>query len=64
MSIFLLQSALGSAMGAALAPLARDPWLVWLYGGIGVGTAVMAGVFWWVFGGRDGLEDQGEREHD
>lgn len=31
MSIFLLQTAFGSALGIALAPTATDPKLVWMY---------------------------------
>lgn len=31
MSIFLLQTALGAALGIALAPTATDPKLVWMY---------------------------------
>jgi dipeptide/tripeptide permease len=49
MSLFLLTSAVGSALGILLAPVARDPYLVWLYAGLGV-TALIAGVtFHWTF---------------
>jgi hypothetical protein len=49
MSIFLLTSAFGSALGMLLAPMARDPRLVWMYTGL-AGTAAVAGVaFYWTF---------------
>lgn len=58
MSLFLLTSAIGSALGMILAPSARDPNLVWLYAGLAF-TALGAGlVFHWAF---RGLEGGGER---
>lgn len=57
MSIFLLQSAFGSALGILLAPAAEDPKLVGLYGGLCVGTLVAAGVFWWSFRGLNEVEE-------
>lgn len=53
MSLFLLTSAFGSALGMLLAPLAKDPRLVWLYTGLAC-TAAIAGVaFHWSFAGMD-----------
>lgn len=49
MSIFLLQSAVGSAFGFALAPFAKDPRLVWLYASLCIATIVAAGLFWICF---------------
>lgn len=49
MSIFLLQSAFGSALGVALAPIAKDPRLVWLYSGLCIATSIAAGLFWMCF---------------
>ena len=49
MSIFLLQSALGSALAITLAPLAKDPRLVWLYAGLCIATSIAAGFFWVCF---------------
>lgn len=46
MSIFLLQSAFGSALAALLAPFAKDPNLVWMYSGLCIATFVAAGLFW------------------
>jgi dipeptide/tripeptide permease len=56
MSLFLLTSAFGSALGILLAPVAKDPRLVWLYTGL-AGTAALAGVvFHWMFRGLDERE--------
>ena len=57
MSIFLLQSALGSALGVLLAPFAEDPNLVWVYGGLCVATFVAAGLFWLCFRHLNATED-------
>lgn len=42
MSLFLLTSAGGSALGILIAPLAKDPYLQWLYFGL-AGAAAMTG---------------------
>jgi dipeptide/tripeptide permease len=56
MSLFLLTSAFGSALGMLLAPSAKDPYLVWLYTGL-AGTAAVAGVgFHYTFRGLDQKE--------
>ena len=49
MSIFLLQSAFGSALGVLLAPFAKDPRLVWMYSGLCIATMIAAGLFWTCF---------------
>ena len=49
MSIFLLQSAFGAALGIALAPFAKDPRLVWMYIGLCFVTLLAAGFFWFSF---------------
>ena len=46
MSIFLLQSAFGSALGVLLAPFAEDPNMVWMYTGLCIATTIAAGFFW------------------
>lgn len=68
MSIFLLQSAFGSALGIALAPTAEDPKLVWMYTGLCVATIITAGIFWVIFKKYNAteeelnaLEDKGEK---
>lgn len=55
MSLFLLTSAGGSVLGVVVAPLARDPWLGWVYGALGVLAAVTGALFWRTF---RGLEDK------
>jgi proton-dependent oligopeptide transporter, POT family len=58
-AVFLLMTAAGAMIGAAIAPLARDPRLVGMYLGLAVTSAGAGMVFWWVFG-RGG--EEGERE--
>ncbi|KAF2640028.1 peptide transporter-like protein PTR2 [Massarina eburnea CBS 473.64] len=49
MSLFLLTSAGGSAIGILIAPSAKDPNLVWLYAGLAVAAGIAGGVFAWMF---------------
>ncbi|KAJ4303591.1 ATP-dependent DNA helicase chl1 [Kalmusia sp. IMI 367209] len=49
MSLFLLTSAAGSALGILIAPSATDPYLVWFYGGLAVAAGATGGVFHWTF---------------
>lgn len=61
MSLFLLTSAGGSALGVLVAPLARDPWVGWVYAGLGVVAGGTGVVFWRVFGGeKEGEEGKGK----
>lgn len=53
MSLFLLTSAFGSALGMLLAPVAKDPQMVWLYAGLALTAAVAGVAFWWTFKGVD-----------
>jgi len=57
MSIFLLQSAFGSAMGIALAPTATDPKLVWMYTWLSIATIITAGLFWTLFSKYNASEE-------
>lgn len=57
MSIFLLQAALGSALGVLLAPVAKDPKLVWMYTGLCIATFIAAGLFWVCFRHLNATED-------
>lgn len=57
MSIFLLQSAFGSALGIALAPIAKDPALVWMYTGLCIATIIVAGLFWICFNHLNATEE-------
>jgi len=60
MSLYLLTSAGGSALGILIAPSARDPHLVWLYAGLAGLAGLAGGLFHWTFrGGVDGVADGG-----
>jgi dipeptide/tripeptide permease len=60
MALFLLTSAGGSALGVLVAPSARDPYLVWVYGGLAALAWATGVVFWLMFG--KGLEGDGEAQ--
>ncbi|KAG9186424.1 hypothetical protein G6011_02980 [Alternaria panax] len=67
MSLFLLTSAGGSALGILIAPLARDPYLQWLYFGLAIVAAVAGIMFYRMFKDIDNrsptkLEDVEEYE--
>lgn len=49
MSMFLLTTAFGSALGIALSPTAKDPKLVWMYTGLCVATLIAGALFWIIF---------------
>ena len=51
MSLFLLTSAGGSALGVLIAPLARDPYLQWLYFGLATAAAITGYIFHRTFKG-------------
>lgn len=53
MSLFLLTSAAGSALGIFIAPFGTDPHLVWFYAALAVAAGVTGGAFHWVFRGVD-----------
>jgi dipeptide/tripeptide permease len=58
MSLFLLTSAGGSLLGVLVSPLARDPFLGWMYIGLGVVVGGTGVGFWILFrndevGGKD-----------
>ncbi|KAF2742836.1 PTR2-domain-containing protein [Sporormia fimetaria CBS 119925] len=61
-AISLMIAGLGSAAAMGLTPVARDPWLVALYGGLFGGMAVTTGVFWWCFRRYDGEDVREEAE--
>lgn len=63
MSLFLLTSAGGSALGVLVAPLARDPWTGWVYAALGFVAGMTGWVFWRVFrGGGEARGPRGEEE--
>jgi dipeptide/tripeptide permease len=49
MSLFLLTSAGGSALGILIAPFAKDPWLHWMYLGLSIAAAGTGFAFWRLF---------------
>jgi dipeptide/tripeptide permease len=49
MSLFLLTSAGGSALGILIAPFAKDPWLHWMYFGLAIAAAGTGFAFWRTF---------------
>lgn len=51
MSLFLLTSAGGSALGILIAPSAKDPNLVWFYAGLATAAALAGLLFHWTFQG-------------
>jgi dipeptide/tripeptide permease len=55
MSLFLLTSAGGSALGILIAPFARDPYLQWMYFGLAAAAAGTGFLFWRMF---KGVEDE------
>lgn len=56
MSLFLLTSAFGNALGILIAPSAKDPHLVWLYTGLACTAAAAGGIFHWMFRGLDDIK--------
>ena len=58
MSMFLLTTAFGSALGIALSPTAKDPKLVWMYTGLCIATIIVAAVFWLLFRRYNATEEQ------
>lgn len=51
MSLFLLTSAAGSALGILIAPLGKDPYLAWFYGALAFAAGATGGLFHWTFRG-------------
>lgn len=58
MSMFLLTSAFGSAIGIALSPTAENPKLMWMYIGLAIATFVAGIVFWVLFRRYNDTEDE------
>ena len=57
MSMFLLTSAFGAALGAALAPVARDPHLTYVYTGLAALSFLGGCVFWMLYSHLNRVED-------
>lgn len=58
MSIFLLQTAFGSALSIALSSVSVDPKLVWMYTGISIAACVTGIIFWFLFRHYNKQEDK------
>ena len=64
MSMFLLTTAFGSALGIALSPTAEDPKLVWMYTGLAIAACITGAVFWLTFRQYNDTEEKmNELEH-
>ncbi|KAH7084353.1 oligopeptide transporter [Paraphoma chrysanthemicola] len=48
-----LSACLGSVMGIAISPAARDPWLVIVYASIAGALGICSILFWWIFRKHD-----------
>jgi POT family proton-dependent oligopeptide transporter len=59
MSLYLLTSAGGSLLGILIAPLAKDPYLVWLYISLMTMCMITGFIFWYLFKGYDKPKDNG-----
>lgn len=57
MSMFLLTTAFGSALSAALSPTAVDPKLVWMYTGLAVACFIAGLVFWAIYSRYNATEE-------
>ena len=57
-SLFLLTSAIGAALGAAIAPAAKDPNLTWFYAVLAVSSFITGTLFWITFKKYNDQEDQ------
>lgn len=58
MSIFLLQTAFGSALGIALSPTSKNPKLVIMYASIAAATFVTGTAFWFCFRKYNNVEEE------
>jgi POT family proton-dependent oligopeptide transporter len=57
MSMFLLTTAFGAALGAIISPFAKDPDLFWVYSGLAAVCFGSGWVFWYCFRGMNDVED-------
>ena len=58
MSMFLLTTAFGAALGTALSSVSVDPKLVWMYTGIAVSAFIAGVIFWLLFKHYNAQEDK------
>lgn len=57
MSMFLLTTAFGAALGALISPFAKDPDLFWVYAGLSAVCFASGWIFWYCCRGTDKVED-------
>lgn len=57
MSLFLLTSAVGSALSIALSPTAEDPKLLWMYTGLAASCFIAGVVFWLLYSRYNDTEE-------
>ncbi|KAF1984275.1 oligopeptide transporter [Aulographum hederae CBS 113979] len=57
-AISQLTACLGSALGMALSPVAKDPYLVTLYACLAATMGVATAVFWWIFRRYDKIDEE------
>ena len=58
MSMFLLTTAFGAALGTALSSVSVDPKLVWMYTGIAISAFIAGIIFWFLFRHFNAQEDK------
>jgi proton-dependent oligopeptide transporter, POT family len=58
MALYLLTTAIGSALGIALSSVSVDPKLVWMYTGIAIATLAAGIAFWILFRKYNDIEDE------
>ncbi|KAI9841563.1 MAG: peptide transporter ptr2 [Sclerophora amabilis] len=58
MSMFLLTSAFGSALGIALSPTAVDPKLLWMYTSLACVTVAAGVIFWFIYSPYNAIEEE------
>ncbi|KAK2750738.1 peptide transporter ptr2 [Myotisia sp. PD_48] len=58
MSMFLLTSAFGAALGIAISPTAKNPKLVWMFTGLSGAAAIGGVIFWFLFKQYNASESQ------
>ncbi|ORX99996.1 PTR2-domain-containing protein [Basidiobolus meristosporus CBS 931.73] len=64
-ALSLLPNAIAALFGIILSPVSQDPYLTWLYGGIGIACAVSSVLFWFIFRDYDRIdaENKANRVH-
>ncbi|KAK9763732.1 hypothetical protein K7432_009343 [Basidiobolus ranarum] len=58
----LLPNAIAALIGIFLSPVSKDPYLTWMYGGVGIACFVVGILFWFFFKHYDRLDDEIKRQ--